>query len=155
AIQAEAGAAGTDLSLGRPAPSADSARADAAEPPAWPAVVGGRLGWWPEAEYVRIIRQVPELARVLGDPWRHHTSRVEAALRASSRGGERHIKLADVQFPEFVNYLVSTHADTVDAKVLTNFAPTTFARQTWPPKARAQCWCGSGSRYRDCCGRYR
>ncbi|MBO0831530.1 MAG: hypothetical protein J2P29_06125, partial [Actinobacteria bacterium] len=76
AIQAEAGAAGTDLSLGRPAPSADSARADAAEPPAWPVVVGGRLGWWPEAEYVRIIRQVPELARVLGDPWRHHTSRV-------------------------------------------------------------------------------
>ncbi len=34
----------------------------------------GRLVWWPEPEYVRLKRQLPELAALLGDPWRGHTA---------------------------------------------------------------------------------
>jgi len=36
--------------------------------PAWPAVSAPFLLWWPEVEYARIIRQVPELKAV---PVRH------------------------------------------------------------------------------------
>ena len=41
--------------------------------PGWPAGVGGRLLWWPEAEYGRLVRQLPEVAAVLRSPWRGHT----------------------------------------------------------------------------------
>lgn len=154
AVQAEVEAAGTDLSLVRAAtPAPDVARNQAAEPPAWPAVVDGHLGWWPEPEYDRIIRQVPELGTVLGDPWRQHTSRTESALRAASRRGERGLTLATLSYARFVAYLTSKRADPGNPSVMTGFAAKSLQGPHWPPKPRDKCWCGSGSRYRDCCGR--
>jgi hypothetical protein len=152
-VQAEAEAAGTDFSFVGAVPSPDSARADAADPPAWPAVVGGHLGWWPEPEYTRVIQQVPELGAVLGHHWRQHTSRTESALRASSDQGQRGLTLVALTFADFVHYLMSTGADPSAATVLTGFAGKSRQGQAWPPTGRKSCWCGTGSRYRDCCGR--
>ncbi|MGB6455036.1 MAG: hypothetical protein WBH47_11180, partial [Streptosporangiaceae bacterium] len=51
----------------------------AAYPP-WPAGFEGRLVWWPEPDYIRLLRQLPELSTVLCGPWRGHTVRVQAAM---------------------------------------------------------------------------
>lgn len=153
AIQAEAEAAGPDFRFITTTPAPDAARAAAATPPAWPAVVDGHLGWWPEREYPRIVRQVPELGTILGDTWRQHTSRTESALRASSRRGEHGLKLVAQYFDDFVDYLIRRRADPGDATVLTDIASKSSHGRAWPPTGRDSCWCGSGRRYRDCCGR--
>lgn len=50
--------------------------------PSWPALFASCLLWWPEAEYQRILRQVPDLRWVLGATWRDHTAKVESAMLA-------------------------------------------------------------------------
>jgi len=114
----------------------------ATELPAWPVVVNGCLGWWREPEHARIIRQIPELGGVLGDPWRQHTSRTETALRACSQGGEHSLSLIALgvlefaDFLESVDYLTSTRADPGDAKVLTAFGE--MSRQAFSPRDARQ-----------------
>lgn len=65
----------------------------------WPALFGSCLLWWPEAEYQRIVRQVPDIRSVLGATWREHTVlvRLDCPLRtllptsqltAARRGGD-------------------------------------------------------------------
>jgi hypothetical protein len=39
-----------------------------ADSPPWPGVVDGRLLWWPDAEYQRLVAQVPDVRYVLGPP---------------------------------------------------------------------------------------
>lgn len=55
-------------------PTRPTAAATVGTYPPWPDGFEGRLAWWPEPEYVRLKRQLPELAALLGDPWRGHTA---------------------------------------------------------------------------------
>jgi hypothetical protein len=134
--------------------------------PSWPAGFEGRLIWWPEPEYARVTRQLPELATVLGDPWRGHTGRVQTAMTGTARptvstelaagraAPPRSLVRAD--FSQFAQFLEWSRADPLASSTMTAFGA--LAGQLpepvrWPPKDRAPCWCGSGARYRDCCAR--
>lgn len=113
----------------------------------WPAGADGRLVWWPEREYGRLLRQVPEIATLLGRPWRAHTARVQAASPES---------LVAAEFSDFAQFLEWSRADPLAPATMTAFgvlATRLPAPVRWPPKDRAPCWCGSGQRYRDCCAR--
>lgn len=147
--------------------------------PPWPAGFDGRLLWWPESEYARVTRQLPELATVLGGSWRGHTGRVQAAMtggpsEAAGGGGSRGVvqpggsgtdpaagrvvqphALVAADFTQFAQFLEWSHADPLASSTMTAFgalAARLPAPVRWPPKDRAPCWCGSGVRYRDCCG---
>jgi hypothetical protein len=135
------------------------------EPP-WPAVIDGRLLWWPEAEYGRVVRQVPELAVILGSPWPAHTASVEAALRSAPG----RIWLAAGDFGEFTRFVTEQTADPRAAATMTAYLPLTFRQAAdrrlggasiasalrrparWPPRRRQPCWCGSGRIYQECHG---
>jgi hypothetical protein len=132
---------------------------------AWPTLSAGRLLWWPEQEYDRLLRQVPELGAVLGSPWRAHVARVQSALQASagqggSGQGASHQKASGPvlvagtasQFAEFIEY---ARADPVVPSAMTAFTTAAAEKSApvpWPPKRRAPCWCESTRRYQDCCG---
>ena len=136
------------------------------EPP-WPAVTDGRLLWWPEAEYRRVIRQVPELAVILGSPWPAHTTTVEAALRSAPAG---RIWLAAGDFGEFTRFVTEQTADPRAAATMTAYIPLAYRPAAdrrlggasgasafrkpirWPPRRRQPCWCGSGRGYAECHG---
>jgi hypothetical protein len=136
------------------------------EPP-WPAVINGRLLWWPAAEYRRVIRQLPGLAVILGGPWPAHTTSVEAALRSASPG---RIWLAAGDFGEFARFVTEQAADPRAAATMTAYTKLTFRPAEdrrlggasvasavrrparWPPRRRQPCWCGSGREYQECHG---
>jgi hypothetical protein len=123
--------------------------------PPWPAVTGGALLWWPEPDYGRLVRQLPELADLLGQPWRRHTGRVQAALtaRALSAPGET-LTLTAAETGQFVTFIERVRADPLAPATMTAFAGRMAGHRppaAWPPQGRAACWCGSGRRYRDCC----
>jgi hypothetical protein len=138
----------------------------------WPALFGSCLLWWPEAEYQRIVRQVPDARSVLGATWRDHTVTVESAMLAlvpagpvPSQGGATAHSLAAAEFEYFCGYLRLTGADPRLATTMTGFTARLIGlaeigargvRQPvpWPPAERSQCWCGSTARYERCCRRH-
>jgi SEC-C motif len=140
-----------------------------AEPP-WPAVTGGRMLWWPAAEYCRVIRQVPELAAILGSGWPAHTANTEAALRPATRVSPGRIWLAAGDFGEFARFVTEQAADPRAAATMTAYTALTFRPAAdrrlggastasalrrpvrWPPRRRQPCWCGSGEEYQQCHG---
>ena len=139
------------------------------EPP-WPAVADGRLLWWPEAEYGRVIRQVPALAGILGSTWPAHTRNVEVALRLATQLSPGRIWLAAGDFGEFARFVTEQTADPRAAATMTAYLPLTFREADnrrlggasvasavrrparWPPRRRQPCWCGSGRLYQECHG---
>ena len=135
----------------------------------WPAPFGSCLLWWPEAEYQRIVRQVPDVRTVLGATWRDHTAKVESAMLAlastapvSRPGGATGYTLAPADFEHFCGYLGLARADPRLATTMTGFTahyiglaesdPDDIRQPVpWPPAERSRCWCGSNAPYRRCC----
>ncbi|MGE5288087.1 MAG: SEC-C domain-containing protein [Micromonosporaceae bacterium] len=138
--------------------------------PPWPALSGSCLLWWPEAEYQRIVRQVPDVRSFLGVTWRDHTAMVESAMLAlvppgpvPRRGGASGYSLVAAEFEYFCGYLKVTGADPRQATAMTGLAARLIDRGAggghrqpapWPPGKRSRCWCGSGARYGHCCQRH-
>ncbi len=140
--------------------------------PPWPALFGSCLLWWPEAEYQRIVRQVPDVRSVLGPTWRDHTATVESAMLAlipagpaSRPGGATAYSLVAADFEHFCGYLRLTCADPRQATTMTGFTARLAGlaengvrgiRQPipWPPAEHSRCWCGSSARYGRCCRRH-
>jgi hypothetical protein len=136
---------------GRRPPEADAIGAH----PSWPACLGGRLLWWPETEYGRLLRQLPEMALVLGSPWRGHTARVQAAMREQADQGADGLTLVAADARRFAQFVEQFDADPAAPPTMTAFTAAAAEKSApvpWPPKRRAPCWCGSGRRYHDCCG---
>jgi hypothetical protein len=150
-----------DLAAGR---CADEPGMQPSTLPPWPALFGSCLAWWPEAEYQRIVRQVPDLRSILGKTWRDHTATVESAMRALApepRDATAY-SLAAGDFGNFCGYLRRTGADPRQGTTMTGFTARLVGRAEigvpgikqpppWPPAERSSCWCGSNARYRDCC----
>jgi hypothetical protein len=136
------------------------ALAGALSKPPWPALDSGFMLWFPEDQYARLIRQLPELAGVLGASWREHTSRVEAALAEQAMslapdGGQRPMLAAGDSWT-YADFAEHATADPRLASVLTAYteraAKGLGTPAPWPPGRRDRCWCGSGQRYQRCCG---
>jgi hypothetical protein len=124
----------------------------------WPAVVDGRLLWWPDAEYQRLVTQVPDVRSVIGATWQQHRAKVESTLRAFRHLQPDHrvaLSLARAEFRAYVRFLQRAGSDPRRPEPLTAF--TGFAAEhqepvRWPPRGLDRCWCGSGRKYSRCCG---
>ncbi len=126
ALRAQAEATGYRFPA-RPAPpeppDPELAIRAAARPP-WPALTRSCRGWWPEAEYARIVRQLPQIGSVLGQSWPEHIARTESAMReaAATNGTDSGLTLSPLDFPGFVAYLTRTASDPTLAPVMTDYA---------------------------------
>ncbi len=134
--------------------AANGASGAAADPPALEAAADGPVLWWPQSEYLRLARQLPDLAGRIGPGWAGHTARTEAGLRARASYAPGRIALVAADFGQFATYLRKGSVDPRDAGVLTGYAAVAAANgapAAWPPRSFRACWCGSGRRYRNCC----
>ncbi|HEY2550292.1 MAG TPA: SEC-C domain-containing protein [Streptosporangiaceae bacterium] len=141
--------------------AAEQAAAAALSQPPWPAMAGQFMLWFPEDQYGRLTRQLPDLAGVLGASWREHTARVESTLAeqmaaASAKGAEQQPKLAAGDSWTYADFAEHCGADPRLAPVLTAYTERAArglgTPVSWPPGKRDKCWCGSGQRYQRCCG---
>lgn len=74
----------------------------------------------------------------------------------SAASGARPHSLVAAEFSQLAQFLEWSRADPLAPATMTAFGALTTRLPDpirWPPKHRAPCWCGSGSRYRDCCAR--
>jgi SEC-C motif len=129
-----------------------------ADSPPWPALVDGRMLWWPDPEYRRLVAQVPDVRYVIGATWQQHRAKVESALRAFRQLQPDHrvaLSLVGAEFRDYVRFLELAGSDPRLPEPLTAFAGFAAEHQKqvrWPPRRLDRCWCGSGLRYSRCCG---
>jgi SEC-C motif len=154
---AEGDRARTQEAQARPARAAD-ARAPVSASQPWPALVDGRLLWWPHAEYQRLVAQVPDLGYVIGATWQQHTAKVESTLRAFARlhpDSRVVLWLVRAEFTPYLGFLERAGSDPRLPEPLTAYTVIAAERQKpvhWPLGRLDRCWCGSGIRYSRCCG---
>ena len=119
--------------------------------------VYGTMGlsvFWPRAEYHALIARWPHLAAHVGETWDEHRRRVERHCVLLDHHG-----LRASQFPGNVDGLVAflaakgaTKPSEDDLFAYPDMRTVTEASWTpWPPTRNAPCWCGSNTKYKQCC----
>ncbi|MBL1079894.1 SEC-C domain-containing protein [Nocardia sp. 2] len=84
-----------------------------------------------------------------------HRADVADALRIHAATGTP-AKIASASVSGLVEYAAAHHADPADSHTRATYAAEllrTGAAITWPPGRNEPCWCGSGSKYKKCCGK--
>ncbi|MEC4018120.1 SEC-C metal-binding domain-containing protein [Streptomyces sp. H27-D2] len=111
--------------------------------------------FWPASEFPELLRRRLSFADLYGTDHATHLARVETALRrlsdegitplaaarASVRGYESHAR-DEHQNPESEGFPATYAAHLAEMGMAT----------PWPPPRNAPCWCGSGRKYKKCCG---
>lgn len=84
-----------------------------------------------------------------------HHSHVEQRLRTMSGSSASTIFLVLGDAEEFASYLDKTGGDASDEQARLAYSELAFDQGrhlAWPPGRNSPCWCGSGQKYKKCCG---
>lgn len=120
---------------------------------AGPAKVALSLAWFPAEEWDAAVRRWPELNETLPTPHDVYSHRIEARMKwlARQRTGE----LLSIS-PLSVDELIETEGDNAGTGEGRSHLAAEVARTgrsiPWPPARNETCWCGSGRKYKKCCG---
>ncbi|WP_433562096.1 SEC-C metal-binding domain-containing protein [Nocardia sp. CA-151230] len=109
--------------------------------------------YFPETEFAQAIRRWPALQDSYGT-FDEHRRAVERALRSSESGLSPSIVAATAD--GLAEYATKTDNDPEEATTRATFATQlirTNPGTPWPPGRNEPCWCGSGRKYKKCCGR--
>ena len=156
---------GEDRAAGRDPPDGDGPGSGLDRDPPWQAgdlpvepvrqgaTVELAVGWFPEPDYSEAL----ERWETLRELWaridhREYCRRMEATLRGWSLRGLRP-KLVELRLSELVPWCEERSLDPDDARA--SFAADELRRgnaAAWPPSRNELCWCGSGTKYKKCCG---
>ncbi len=123
------------------------------------------LAWLPADEYAEWPQRWPDLADSPlmhdenGEPVSHavYCRRMEGRLRVHYGAGMPRLSVVPVRAAEFSPWVADNAPDERDpAKLRAQYAAD-VARDpsrtvTWPPARNEPCWCGSGRKYKKCCG---
>ena len=123
------------------------------------------LAWLPADEYAEWPQRWPDLAHSPllhdedGEPVSHATycRRMEGRLRAHNEAGMSRLSVVAVRSVEFTPWVSANAPDEPDPAQLRAQYAADVARNpsrtiTWPPGRNEPCWCGSGRKYKKCCG---
>ncbi|MPZ52343.1 MAG: hypothetical protein GEU79_06345 [Acidimicrobiia bacterium] len=111
------------------------------------------LAWFPATEWNDATERWPDLVDHMPKDHAAYSERIEARLkRLRSVDPGRPLMVA----PIYVDDLVDAHGDeagTAEARAIhaADLARTGKTRK-WPPTRNEPCWCGSGRKYKRCCG---
>jgi hypothetical protein len=137
---------------------------DTGAPPPWeiggavlPEGASGRLamavGWFPAGEYDAARHRWGDLRELWEQiPHPEYCRRMEATFRGWASRGLRP-KLVPLRLAEYLRWCERRREDPSEARAgyaadmlrLNRAAP-------WPPGRNEACWCGSGQKYKKCCG---
>lgn len=123
------------------------------------------LAWLPADEYADWPQRWPDLtdSPLLHDedrePVTHdvYCRRMEGRLRAHREAGLPRLSVVPVRSAEFLPWVAENAPDEADPSQLRAQYAADVARDpsrtvTWPPGRNEPCWCGSGRKYKKCCG---
>ncbi len=123
------------------------------------------LAWLPADEYAEWPQRWPDLADSPlmhdenGEPVSHavYCRRMEGRLRVHSEAGMPRLFVVPVRAAEFNPWVADNAPDERDpaqmrAQYAADVARDPSRTVTWPPARNEPCWCGSGRKYKKCCG---
>lgn len=133
--------------------------------PADGSVAGGRvrmlaLAWFPADQYPEALRRWPELtaegaAKDAADHGAYNQA-LERTLREYADAGQMRLAISPIRIPDYLAWCTGRGADPAAPAARANYAAD-LARQgeviAWPPARNQPCWCGTGRKYKQCCGR--
>ena len=136
-----------DKAAHKPALGIDQPR-DTAEQTQW------ILGWFPRDQRDAAVERWPDLEGDLRDPDAYCT-RMEQELREIQHGTGRAPLVAPITVDRLLDFARREGLDPGEAEARSRFAAEagrTGAALSWPPGRNQRCWCGSGEKYKRCCG---
>ena len=144
-------------------PAAQTDRVAAAKGASAP--TSAALAWLPADEFAEWPQRWPDLADSplmhddAGEPVAHdvYSRRMEGRLRAHSEAGMLQLSVVPVRSAEFKPWVAEHAPDETDPSQLRARYAADMSRDpartiTWPPGRNESCWCGSGRKYKKCCG---
>jgi tetratricopeptide (TPR) repeat protein len=136
--------------------------------PSWPLAGPSRSGtrsrvalsltWFPADQFDQALRTWPDLSQDWDSTdYSDYTHRLERHLHEIDAARTADLWIAPIQIEPFQRWCQSTHRDPATASARADYA----AERTrigapelisWPPARNAHCWCGTGRKYKKCCG---
>lgn len=88
-------------------------------------------------------------------PDEEYNAIAESRWRELAERGVPSIRVVPATVDGLVAFAERTGGSPTDVAVKTRYVNTVPEPQTlpWPPARNAPCWCGSGRKYKKCCGR--
>ena len=112
------------------------------------------LAWFPSGEYQDAIRRWPSLAEDWADvPHSDYCARLDGNIKWMRSHGVPIRTVAPIIVEDYVAWCADHDEDPEEAR-----AAYAVDRMTeggaiaWPPGRNEPCWCGSGRKYKKCCG---
>ncbi len=122
--------------------------------PGWPFLP--LVAWFPQAEFERALDRWPQLAERWGTRDFHvYLERLEDRLDVLRRELGQHLDLVPVVVDDLVTFASDSGLDPGHPAVQHRLAARAHERgagRQWPPGRNEPCWCGSGAKYKRCCG---
>jgi hypothetical protein len=113
------------------------------------------LAWFPAEDYARAIEQWPSIAEDWADiPHQDYCHEFERNLRTYAPLADV-MGVAPLRLGEYLAWCESEEVDPEDAASRARYAADLTRRGgavSWPPRRNDRCWCGSGRKYKQCCG---
>jgi tetratricopeptide (TPR) repeat protein len=121
----------------------------------WPAGTGMEL-FWPEDAFTAVQQRWPALVAETAD-YRAYCRGIEASAHQAAESGVARVVLAATPVADYEAYATDKNHDPSLPYTRTAFAEDRGRRYLataipWPPPRNGPCWCGSGRKYKKCCG---
>jgi len=114
------------------------------------------LAWFPVCDYERAIGLWPTLAPDWADvPHREYSHRFEGELKRLAAAGVGVVGVAPVRIDPYLAWAAERGIDAEEPATRAEYAAVVHRASgsiPWPPGRNEQCWCGSGAKYKRCCG---
>ena len=119
------------------------------------------FAWFPADEYPEALRRWPELttegpAKGTVDHAAYSRA-LERTLRGYADAGATRLAVAPIRVPVFLTWCADRDQDpaapATRAAYVADVARRNAGVVAWPPARNQPCWCGSGRKYKQCCGR--
>jgi tetratricopeptide (TPR) repeat protein len=122
--------------------------------PGFPEAEAYAVAWFPREEIDAALARWPSLAGDLGDP-DAYCGIIEARLRDVRAATGRVPSVAPLTVEGLVEFAAAHDLDPETGEARSQLAAVLGSRDetvAWPPGRNDPCWCGSGRKYKRCCG---
>ena len=120
------------------------------------------LAWFPAEEYPQALARWPEL--VTEGPAKgakghaDYNRALQRTLQNYADTGQTRLFIAPIRIQPYLAWCAEHDRDPAEARA--GYCADLAGRRdpsliAWPPGRNARCWCGSGRKYKQCCGSVR
>ena len=112
------------------------------------------LAWFPAGEYEEAIRRWPSLAEDWADvPHGEYCARLDGNIKWMRGQGIPIHAVAPIVVEDYLAWCSERDEDPEEARAAYAVDRMTHGEAiAWPPGRNQPCWCGSGRKYKKCCG---